>query len=505
MTRTAILGGEAGGRGIFGGKRSKGENRLRYAAIAAAIAVWFVFGGITGIAVGAGIYAVAHLITYQLGAGRSVVTMFTGGLRWRWRSHHRLVEFVPPHALPAETPGGKRKRRRAVPIRSVPDAVGAVRLMTYTPSGGGKLAVLHHTNPGQEPYLSAVLEVQGQPSGLYEEDDVSASAERFGRLLSACGGPTSLIDGIQLLTRVVPVDPAIHEWYVLNNRSLTAPRQLFESYAELLGQARQTVEQHRNYLVAKIPLSASFSEMVRAGGGNPAEDDSRCRVVSEEMNRLALLASNASLGPLRMLGPQRLAALLRSLQDPDYFVDDIENVDLDTCWQPTRTTRRGVLTNGKWLTRVARVAPEAVCLEPVNMRWLSPMLIGVQPAVIRTISMLIQMEPARKARAEARRDVAEDRGKVLAAVKDGRITDLSEQSQATASQQRLLDLRAGTGHTGARWGMYVSITTTEQAARRASDLIVDKAGDSGLTGLSWLDGAHDLAQPFTWPLWRGLR
>src|SRR5690242_17641034 len=125
MTRTAILGGEAGGRGIFGGKRSKGENRLRYVAVAAAIVVWFVFGGITGIVVGAGIYAAAHLVTYQLGAGRSVVTMFAGGLRWRWRSHHRLVEFVPPHAVPAETPGAKRRRRRAVPVRSVPDAVGA--------------------------------------------------------------------------------------------------------------------------------------------------------------------------------------------------------------------------------------------------------------------------------------------------------------------------------------------------------------------------------------------
>src|SRR5204862_2211045 len=142
-----------------------------------------------------------------------------------------------------------------------------------------------------------------------------------------------------------------------------------------------------------------------------------------------------------------------------YFVDDIEDVGFDTCWQATRATRRGVLTNGKWLTRLARVTPEAVSLEPVNMRWLSPMLIGVQPAVIRTVSMLVQLEPARKARAEARRDVAEDRGKVLAAVQDGRITDLSEQSQATASQQRLMDLRAGTGHTGARWGMYVSITT----------------------------------------------
>lgn len=505
MTRTAILGGESGNRGIFGGKRSKGENRMRYAAIGAAVLAWFVLGGITGIVAGAAIYCIVHLLTYQLGAGRSIVTMFAGGFRWWWRSHRRLVEFVPPHARKPEPVDTKRKQRRPVPDRSVPDGVGAIRLMNYTPAGGGRLAVLQHINPGQEPYLSAVLEVQGQPSGLSEEDDVVASAERFGRLLSACGGPTSLIDGIQLVTRVVPVDSAVHEWYILNNRSMTAPRQLFESYAELLGQARQTVEQHRNYLVAKIPLSASFGEMVKAAGGDPGNDQSRCRLVCEEMNRLALLASSASLHPIRLLGPQRLGALLRSLQDPDYFIDDIEHIGVDTCWQSTKATRRGVLTNGKWLTRVARVAPEAVGLDPVHMRWLSPMLIGVQPAVIRTLSMLIQLEPARKARAQARRDVAEDRGKVLAAVQDGRITDLSEQAQATASQQRLLDLRAGTGHTGARWGMYVSITTNEQAARRASDLIVDKAGDSGLTGLSWLDGAHDLAQPFTWPLWRGLR
>jgi hypothetical protein len=84
------------------------------------------------------------------------------------------------------------------------------------------------------------------------------------------------------------------------------------------------------------------------------------------------------------------------------------------------------------------------------------------------------------------------------------VTDGSEEARVSASQQRLFDLRAGSGHAGARWGMFISLTTVPESIRRSSDLILDKAGESGISKLRWLDGAQDISQHFTWPLWRGL-
>jgi hypothetical protein len=433
--RTAVLGGEVGGRGIFSGKRSRLENLVMYIGLFLGIVAWLILGGLIGIIFGALLFAVGFGITYELpSSGSSVFTLLVAKVYWWWRLQTGAVEFVPLGTLgqpqagarqagdidvaegeskgvpPALTEGGGgaagrprtqlavaapstpltkkdavvgKSGKNVIP-RIIPDGIGSIRLMSLDIPGGGSIAVLQHMNPYRTPFMTAVLEVEGQPSGLREESDFSNGAERFGRFLASCSGPSSLVDGIQIVTRVVPVDSAVHEWYILRNRSLIAPRRLFESYAELIGQARQTVEQHRNYIIAKIPLTSNFAEIAKSLGGTASDEEIRCRVVLEEMNRLALTASSAELKPLRVLGPRRLAGLLRSLQDPDYYIDDYEGVDLSTCWQPYQARRQYVLTNQKWATRTARVDGDALSTEPVHMRWLSPLILGVQPSVIRT-------------------------------------------------------------------------------------------------------------------------
>lgn len=500
-TRTALLGGEVGGRGIFGGGRTKIEKRLMAMAMATAVIAWWLVGGLVGVVVGAAIYAGTYLFTYRVGGSRSAAAMSLAGLRWLSRSRRGLLHFVPPQATPQEAPSSRKAERAR---RATPDGVGQVRLLAAESPAGGEIAVLSHSNPGTPHYLTAALEVDGIASGLYEEADINAGAERFGRLLAACSGPTALADGVQLITRVVPVDPTEHELYVMKNHAVGAPDQLMRSYTELIGEARDLCEQQRNYIVARFPMSGEFAEAARDLGGKVGDDEIRCRVVYDEMNRLATLASNAGMRPIRLLGPHRYAALLRHLQDPDYLIDDVENIDFDTCWQESRTFRRYVMTNGKWSTRVARVTPGAVPTQPVHMRWTAPLLIGVQPAVIRTISVLMSIIPPEKARSEAKKDVSEDRGRVLEAAKAGRVTDMTEEARVTSSQQRLLDLQSGSGHAGVRWGMYLAISAPEGGIRRASKVIEDRAGDAGITALTWLDGAHDLTQQFAWPLWRGL-
>ncbi|MDH6119792.1 hypothetical protein [Kitasatospora sp. GAS204B] len=520
--RTSILGGDSGSRGILGGL----GKRDRIVAAGVALITYLAVGGIPGLIIAVLAGASVFLVTRELPFGRSLGQIIGSRLLWMIRTRTGKTTFVPVIAtIPAEpepepetgkaprTGRGRARKKKAATtpaaetqtVRAVPEAIGRIRLLSYPHPAGGELAVLVHSNPGEPDYLSAVMEIEGQPSGITREEDIWDTAEAFGRMLATCAGTTSLIKELQFLTRIVPVDPAAHEWYIVNNHAQGVPRELFESYAGLLGEAQQSLEQHRNYIIARIPFSVGFVEAARDLGGQPGDDMVRCQIVDMEMGRLASLSAGARQNPVRLLGPRRLAALLRSMQDPDYYVDDLRDVDFAHCWQESRAERRQVITNGRWATRVASVPADAVTLEPVHMRWLSPLLIGVQPAVVRTLSVNLRLEPAKRARSEARRDAGEDRGKLIANREGGKITDGGDLSQATASMRRLDDLRPGSGHAGVRWNMCLSVTASEKTMRRASDLITDKAGECGLSSLRWFDGAHDLAQVFTWPLARGMR
>lgn len=234
MTRTAILGGEAPSRGLLGGGRSKRENKIRYGFGGAAVVAWYMTGGMGGLAFAAVIAGIGFVLTLKTMSGGSVISNIVLHWRWRRRSRKLLTQFVPPEVEedldeglagppsaadpPADADPAKRKpaanpkrRKKLVPVRSVPDGVGNVRQMVYASPAGGTVSVLVHNNPAVPAYLTAVLEVEGQPTGLYEQEDIDASAERFGRLLVGCAGPTSLIRGVQVITRVVPVDSAEHE------------------------------------------------------------------------------------------------------------------------------------------------------------------------------------------------------------------------------------------------------------------------------------------------------
>jgi hypothetical protein len=506
MTRTALLGGETIGRGLLGGHRTRVENRILAGALLVAVCVWLTGHVVAdeplGALIGAGgLFAAVYALTWRTPSGSSAGAQFVAEWRWWSRRRHGLLSFAADSRFALPGVRQPQVRRRRPPRREVPDGLGRVRMLEYRPPAGGAVAVLHHLNPGGPPYLTAVLAVRGVEGGLLEEAEYDRRAAAFGRMLASLAKGTRLVTGLQLLNRVVPLDPSWHAAYAAGRMPADLPDQLRSSYKQLIQFTRAASEEHRSYLVIKVPVAAVAAP--RSGPGESAEER-WCRSVDDELSHTARLARQVGLGEPAALGPKRLAALVRSLQDPGYPVDQHGDVSWSDCWQSTVAARDHVLVNGRWATRVGHVSSTAVPPVPVGTRWLAPLVTDVSPPVIRTISVLLDLVPVREARQAAVRDATVDRGRIRERARRDQVDDGASEAQLTASAQRLRDLMYEQA-AGVRWGMWVAVTAAGgPAVRKASRLLEDRAVDCGLASIDWCDTEHDLAHATVWPVWRGM-
>jgi len=137
---------------------------------------------------------------------------------------------------------------------------------------------------------------------------------------------------------------------------------------------------------------------------------------------------------------------------------------------------------------------------------LEAIISGIQPAVVHSVSMVMELEDARSARSKARSDAAMDRAKGNEVAKSGVVTDGTEEVLMGASTQRLLDLKPGSGHHGAAYGLYISFAVEDaNEILSTTDIVEAAASDAGIEFIDWLDHRNDLALITTMPFTRGIR
>jgi len=486
MDRRVVLGGQTRGRGILTGTRQP----LEWAGMAATglLLVPVLTGGHLG-----WVQLVLTLLVLGVAFGawtpfpgpldnRSVAAHVAGWDRW-WSTRRSEPVFVP----------GERF--------AYPKAVGLVRPVTVELPDGSPLALVRHANPGRAHFWTACFERIGESAGLVADWEFGAAHEGWGRFLSGLARQGSLVRTVQEVTRVVPYDTADHTRWVMAKVPKDVPAVLGQSYVQLLDLAAEVTEQHRGWVVFRIPVTPVFSLQARQIGR-----DAEAVLVAREMGAVIERAAACGLA-LRPLTESRLAGVLRSLQDPAWPIDRLAGLTFDTAWLPLdQRPRRHVVVrgaDGDQLVRSAVVPVDGV--EPGRFApdFLHPLLSGVSPSVVRTISTVTNLVPAHKARSEARQDVTVDRAaKREAALK---VTDGSEDEQLTASSQRLRDLRPGTGHQGADWGMVLTVTArSADALATACRQVEDAAQEARITRLRWLDGDQQAGLVASLPLGRGL-
>ena len=237
MTRTSVLAGDSRSRGLFRGRRSRGVTAARYTA-AAVVLVLLLFFQVWGLLIGVVLLLVVFGCTTDTGAGGTVASGSPDKRRWRHRVRTGFVDFIPVDHRPADlTPtverdaGGAPRRRRGCGTRTGTGRTGWTGCTGWNP---GPACRRSPTTPGpvRTPYLSAAFRVDGPIQGLHGDAFVARAQEAFGQLMAGWGSSAKLVSGIQVLTRVIPADSALHEMWLQDQLDPDAPQDLQPDYTD---------------------------------------------------------------------------------------------------------------------------------------------------------------------------------------------------------------------------------------------------------------------------------
>lgn len=521
MGRMVVVGGEVSRRGLFGGGRTGPEwVGLSVAAVLGMIIIISLSSIIwLGLSLGVVIVGAGVILTTpsRITGYRSLGALYVEARHQCSRRKNKTATFVPVKFRDQTrmVKAGKADRFRAdeqgmieVPVKhrnNVPLMVGTVRAFTVkTPTG--PMTVFRHGGRIKEPYYTVTVEVMGSSSGIREENREDSAYVARGQFLARLARRQSLITHVQSLSRAVPMDSTDHLLWIRDRQASDVPRILLESYGDLVQTLQSRSEQHRTYETFRIPKSATLS--LKAGKLGGGDTGLGLAIHQEIRTALSQAQMMGGIQDYRTLGPEQMAGLLRHLQDPDYDIDDHEGADLADCWQHLdgETSDSSVVVNGHWYTRTGYVPASAFSPEAIPVSALQSLVSGIQPAVVHSVSMVIELEDARTARGKARTDAAMDRAREKEVAKSGVVTDGSEDVLLGASTQRLLDLKPGSGHHGASYALYISYSVeSEDELLATADLVEAAAADAGIEFIDWMDRRNDLALITTMPFTRGIR
>jgi hypothetical protein len=518
ITRT--LGGESSARGLLGGSvnRSRG---LGLGIVFVAGLFLTLYGHLFGLLVTFTAGALVVIGTSRTHNG-SVWARVQRRLWWRERQRRGLRDFRPltgqQDPPPPAGSGGRAQARREQNLwRDFPDAAP---MMYWLQTEADRPGVAWHFPPGETAYLSVAFHLSGAVRGIESDLFVDACSTAYGGMLARLGAPSSLPSTVQMLTRVLPIDSARHEQWVVANSDPQAPGHLQDSYEEVLRSLGHGGLTQRHYAVIRWPITAAFVDAAkRLGPGHRGW----LALMDREIPAATRMLTAARLGRIQPLTAAQTAAVIRHLQLPDWPIEQLTDLharplDLHHPWFPSHDewsyvsitgavpTWQATAADATWHHRTAHVPIESVETGPRTALWMAPLLSRMPEQVVRTISVQIEGVPAGIARSGARSDLSSDIAEIETDRRKGRLTDEDAQVRLRAARSRLADLDPGSGHQGAGWAMHLTISArTSQALADASKRIEEAADTAGITSLTWLDAHQSAAFGFTWPIARGMK
>ncbi|ATL69882.1 hypothetical protein [Nocardia terpenica] len=512
--RTYLLGGEIARRSWLG--LSEPVLVTWGCSILAAIATYVIGGGATWCLVTIAVELVAvFAATMEFGGKRSWASLRTYQLR-TW-SRRRRGEHI--YRNPADPAYGDPQRD---PGWEMPVPLGNTGPLNVTGTGLDDMFILRTANPGERTVFTVMLAVEGVAAGLRGDAAYAATSAAFGALQAQLARPSSFVRGIQLVHRSVPLDMTPHQRWAENQVGRLADERLLpavESYGALIDVLTPLAEEHRVFVVLRIPQTGAFMAATAraARAKNAPIEGGIAQVIRDETERTARLLALAGMGRVEVYGRKRACAVLRACVDPDFRLGRHADSDWDTCW-PSYVGGGDSVAVGEhsgWRTRVGFIPPRAIEPVPLGPLWLAPLLSGVEAdpgdddtapmPTIRTISVRIDFVAAHTARLAAKGDFTADEARKLKEAAKGKISDGSAEVLASASDRRRHDLMPGSGHHGAIYAIAVAVTGRDsEDLDRACLRVTEAAGESALAEIDWCDGDHDVALFATLPLGRGL-
>ncbi|MFF0494587.1 hypothetical protein ACFYTQ_36685 [Nocardia sp. NPDC004068] len=512
--RTAVLGGEIARRSWLG--LSRPVLVAWAASVGVALAIYLLGGGATWTIIAAlalllGVFAATMEWHDKPSLAARRAHSLRTWLRRRRGEHIYRNPHDPAYGDPALDPGW-----------TMPPPLGVAAPLPVGGTGLDEMFIVRTANPGERVYFSVILAVEGVADGLRGNAAYAATSTAFGVFLAQMARSSSHVRGIQLLHRSVPHDMTRHiQWAaaqvaLLDDARLTPA---VESYGALVDVIAPLAEEHRSFIVLRIPQTDAFmADTARvARAKNATTHGAIAQVVRDETERATRLLTLAGMGRVDVLGERRACAVSRSFLDPRYKIDRHRDATWASCWPSYigGTDNVAVGPEGRWRTRVGLIRPRAIEPVPLGPLWLAPLLTGVEAdpgdedtapmPTIRTLSVRIDFVPAHRARAAARGDVTADQARRSKDHQRGKLDDGSVEVLATASDRRRHDLMPGSGHHGAVYTASIAVTGRDpDDLDRACLRVTEAANDSAIAEIDWMTGDHDVAVFTTLPLARGL-
>lgn len=512
------LGGEAGHRSFFGGVQSRG----RIIGLGSAFVLGLVLTPLMGwpaIAIAATIAGVTMLLTARTHRG-TIADRARARRRWRMRRTDGTDIFVPysvatwDQALEAHAQAERRRERKAAAldlaaIRANPDGADG---LGWLESAIGAPGIAWHAPIGEQPYLSVAFAMEGQHRGIDSISAMNRATESWGQFLASRAAAGSLARRVQTLTRVVPADTALQEFWTMANIDPAAPVEAVMSYEQVLRRTGAGAMVQRHFVIVSWPITATFeSEARRYGNGR----DGWRALMAHEIDSVQRGLFDARMGTVEPLSARRVTALMLHQQNPNRPVDQVVDVDPATTGiasmdEFSAHVVYGVDEHGEpvqWWHRTARIEAHALTNAPRGSLWALGLLVGRELQFVRSISFHMSLVPASAARAAAIRDVTRDQAEVLAKTKKGRVDVDGTVATMSAARSRTDDLVAGSGHHGVSWVGYVTVSARrrDELARNCRQLEEAASTEAGIEHLLWMDSYQAAASGTTWPLGRGIQ
>lgn len=510
------LGGEAGHRAFFGGTASRTRTLLLGICVLGLLVATPLIGwpGVVLPTVAAGVVLLVTARTYR----GSLLERRRARARWASRQRDGSVRFLPYddaewdqlHAALRHARRGERPaiRETISAMRGNPDGADG---MGWLQLGPGEPGIAWHHPTGEAPYLSVAFSVSGQLRGVESSAVLARAAEGWGAFLAARAAASSLVGGVQTLTRVLPPDTARQQRWVTANLDPTASTAEQTSYAEVIGRTSASAMVQRHVIVVSWPLTAEFVDAASKHG--IARDGWRA-LMRAEIDATVRGLTEARVGVVAPLTARQTAAMIRHQQDPDRPIDaarrtDPQRLGLRSHDEFSAHVVEAAPTGAEreWWHRTAAIHAEDLAAAPRTQLWVLDLLLGDELRFPRSISFHLRLVPALEAKVAARKDVVRDLADQVADRRHGRLADDGTAVSVTAAQRRRTDLAAGSHHHGVEWVGYVTVTASSRdelalASRQLSEVC---ASGLGIDRLDWQDTFQAAASGTTWPIGRGIR
>lgn len=515
MLETRVLGGEGSHRSVMGGSSTTRTRRYALIGVISVAIVLSPWLGAWSLAVGA-LAAVVVFIATTADHRGSRLDRWRARRRWKQRQTTGTDLFIPYPQIPSDLSDLAGSGQKLSPEQRV--AIGAYRDFPDGADGFGWLCadpgvpgIAVHMPIGEQHYVSVAFSVAGQVRGQEGDEYLNSAMRAFGDLLSRYGPANRLPARLQVLTRVVPFDPDPHYAWAANLLADDDVAELLAaSYEDVVEQVTGGGLVQRHFVIVRWPVTDTF--LAEAEHYGPGIDGWKALMDTEVRSVHAAIA-NARLGAVEALSAARVAALLRHMQLPCWEMDQVGSADPFAPWMPSWDEWDCVWNVGPgpegdthhWAHRTAEIPIDAMGTEHRDCMWVTPLLSQLNEPVIRTLSFQIELIPAGHARRQARRDVTDDRAKIVAKAEKGELSDDDTDMMLSAAETRLRDLSPGGRQHGVGWVGHITVSApTKARLDRGARVIADAAVEAGIERLRWLDTYQAGAAACTWPLARGM-